>query len=230
MHWLMRAQYFPLQRARLDLFLFQRPLIKDVLTLAHCLSSYNIYARNHKTNGNKIYACEYISIYSPAFTGNKSNYNHTWISYQYCKNSAHLHNFSSVLKNWKMNENGDKKLTECKSSGYCIASLFVTSCSNMSFFCLFESTCANYPEVTRQWNASEKKPRVLLLSLRQQQKLWTSLPYKRANSSCPMCLSITTKINPRETCCSRDIDCSFPSGVESISGDSDPFLKGKRMQ
>lgn len=33
-----------------------------------------------------------------------------------------------------MNENGDKKLTEYKSSGYGIASLFVTSCSNISFF------------------------------------------------------------------------------------------------
>lgn len=50
-------------------------------------------------------------------------------------------------------------------------------------------------------------------------------PFKKSEKHCPMCLSITSRINLRRNSCSWNIDCAFSSGPESVWGDSPIFKR-----
>lgn len=114
---------------------------------------------------------------------------------------------------------------------------FATKCSNcetliaLHFFlclpaCLFCNHCL--PEVRWKWNGNVSDHS---FGKKDDGKIWSPLSFKKGvNSNCPGWLSVTSKINPRKTSCSWDIDCSFLSGAESMWGASAPSLKGKGMR
>lgn len=102
----------------------------------------------------------------------------------------------------------------------------------LTFFCLFACLLLfvshQLPEVRWQWNGSETDHS--LFSKTMVRCGFLSPLRKEKNSNCSGWFSITGKINPRETSCSWDIDCSFSSGPASIWGVSAPSLKGKGMR
>lgn len=95
------------------------------------------------------------------------------------------------------------------------------------FACLLYFVPYHLPEVRWQGNGTVNWP----IFFQDNGKIWSHLSLKKSvNSNFPGWLSITSKINPRETSCGWDIDCSLSSGPESICGASAPSLQGKRMK